>query len=231
MALKPDGSTSGMRFGARPFKPTVAIDFAGPWRFAEGLQRRFLLGEAAGGRADRVFADSGGTVISVRPQINVGIAVEAASSPEPQHQEAPPRLELLREHVHTRSERVVVHDRALARMSPAERFHHTVQERFTRVEPAAAAVRSGRPGPEQPAPLPRLPAGGAVASPAAPLVLHRPKPETVTVEAPAVRQLPASLQPGNRPRISAKEIGYLADEVISLLNRQSIAWRERFGRS
>ena len=230
MALKPDGSSSGMRFGARLFKPAVAIDFERSSRFAQELRRRFLFGEAAGAMADRIFADPDGAVVSVRSQIDVGIKVDTASSPEQPHHEVLPRRQLPGEHVHTRSERVVVHDREAARMLPAERFHRTMRERFTRVE-HAAAVLPARPGPAQPATLPGLRESSTGPSPSAPLVLHRPKPETVTVEAPVIRQLSASLQPEKRPRISAKEIGYLADEVISRLNRQSIAWRERFGRS
>lgn len=233
MARRPEASIGRPQFGAPRFAPTIAVDFGGPaGRFAEAVRRRFALAEPLDAPAERVFAVEEGASVSISPQINVDVTIESDVAAHEPPGDAPRRLDYVREHVRTHTERVV--ERRLEGMPapPPQRFYEKVIERFARAEPPRG--ESVGPAPlemRQPPGAPRSEEARPDRQPAQ-FVLHRPKSEAVKVETPTVRRLPESLMPtGSRSGMSTKEIGRVADEVISLLNRQSIAWRERFGRS
>jgi hypothetical protein len=215
-------------FGAEPFAPPAAPDFGGPRRFAESLAAGLLRTRAMVPPADRILAQEADSV-SINPRIDLHLALVAgASTPDVLRER--PTLEVLRERSHSEGVHVIERSRAPAAVEPPQRLFERLTQRFERVEREVRLAPAFLPRPDRPA-KPAAPRPAAPTAASAAMVLHHRQLPAPSPQAD-VRRLPPSAaptQPGN-PAISPREISRVADEVIFVLNRQSLAWRERFGR-
>lgn len=217
-------------FGAAPFAPLAAPDFGGPRRFAEDLAAGLLRTRPATPPADRVFAEETDHV-SINPQIDLHLAIVANPSTPDVVREGP-TLEVVRERSHSDRVHTIESSAAPFTVEPPSRLYERLSTRFERVEREIRQAPAIQPQPSRPAGA-TAPRPAESAAPAAAMVLHhRHLPALPPQAADVRRQLPsvAPTLPGNSA-ISSREISRVADEVISVLNRQSLAWRERFGRA
>lgn len=228
MTDSPIGKGFMAPFSAGPLLSPIDSGFGGPAAFAAAVGGRFMSANARVRPVEQTLA-ADGSVVSVTPQVNLSIEVDA-SRPAPV---SPARMEVHREAGRRETVRSVERHTETTRVVETPlAMHERLVQRFERVERDVrmmpALDQSARPSVEAPSR-----AAGAMARPGAePMVYHRPPPPAPAPVQPVEirRELPRfEARPADKA-ISPREVSRVADEVIAVLNRQSVAWRERFGR-
>lgn len=228
MTLGKLGDATQNHFGAQQFRLAAAFMIDGPERFAAMLGARYLRARAHFLPPEQVYL-SADQVSNFSRHIHMNLTVGRAGQ---SRQQVAGRTKLEIHHDHSRSEII----RQLQTFSPISAIveprllYRQLAERFKRVERAVKTEPSERNDSTGSTSLSRK--DPAPTTPVMQHIHHRAAPRETQVQIPEIRRELArnATACSEHPPISAKELSRVADEVITVLNRQSLAWRERLGR-